>query len=403
MNTSVVHGLDRALPVHSGPRRPDRILICAAFVVSVVGFLQSASQVAFAQDNGGAADSVLPPDKLAPDNHCDRNNQVVTFSGTTTWDLCFRLMQPFGLVVQRAQFRREPGAPFVLVLFDGRISEIFVPYHPGLPRFFDISNANPPLLTLDATDCPPPRTLIGNGKVCREIRDRGLAWKDDGLSRRGEELALWSVLDAGNYNYILEWAFRDDGSIAVRAGSTGPKLHGPDDPVGHMHSMSWRLDIDLNGAGGDSVFRTEHIEDLSENPSDADDNETLIATEGGRTWVDTSFSSLDIEDDTLQNGRGRPTSYELVPYRTGTGRQSEDFTKSDFWVTVANPSELFARDVTSYVNGQDTSSADVVVWYTGSEHHENGMRDEDRDAVPVLWTGFELRPKNLFDGTPLYP
>ena len=67
------------------------------------------------------------------------------------------------------------------------------------------------------------------------------------MVRRGQELVLWSVLDAGNYNYVIEWSFRDDGSISGRAGSTGPKLGGPNDKRGHMHNFSWRIDIDLTG------------------------------------------------------------------------------------------------------------------------------------------------------------
>jgi len=43
-----------------------------------------------------------------------------------------------------------------------------------------------------------------------------------------------------------------------------------------------------------------------------------------------------------------------------------------------------------------------VIWYTGSAHHENDMRDEDRDTVPVIWTGFELVPSNLFNRTPFF-
>jgi len=64
---------------------------------------------------------------------------------------------------------------------------------------------------------------------------------------------------------------------------------------------------------------------------------------------------------------------------------------------------LLAKNLPSYVNGQNVASADVVVWYMGSDHHEDNMRDEDRDTVPVLWTGFELIPQNLFDGTPFFP
>jgi len=335
-------------------------------------------------------------------SHCGANGTSAVFSGVTTWDLCFDAVSRYGLIIRLAGFRKSPTAPLMRVLFDARISEIFVPYHAGSPRFFDVSDFNFPLLTLTAADCPRPRLIIGGGKVCREFRDRGLAWKNDGLVRRGLELVLWAVIDAANYNYVIEWAFRDDGSIAGRAGSTGPKLGGPDDTSGHIHNFTWRLDVDLNGAGGDSVHLTRHAENFLVNPSTSADAESLIAVEGGRIWSPTTFNTLEIHDSLLQNGRGRPTAYELVPLRTGTARHTELYTRNDFWVTAFSSTELLAKLLPSYVNGQNVGSADIVMWYTSSAHHENGMRDEDRDTVPLLWTGFELVPQNLFDRTPFH-
>jgi Cu2+-containing amine oxidase len=215
---------------------------------------------------------------------------------------------------------------------------------------------------------------------------------------------LWSVLDAANYNYIIEWSFREDGSIGGRAGSTGPKLAGADDTRGHMHNFTWRIDIDLNGSDGDSALFTRHIELLSPPPSQGSDQEFLITQEGGRVWTATRYSTLKVVDATLQNGRGRQTAYELVPNRMGAARHTEAYTQFDFWVTRHNNTERFGSRLPAFVSPpQSTVGQDIVVWYTGSAHHEDNMRDEDRDTVPVLWTGFELVPHNLFDRTPLFP
>ena len=113
---------------------------------------------------------------------------------------------------------------------------------------------------------------------------------------------------------------------------------------------------------------------------------------------------------------GHDTSYELVPMRTGTARHHNPlypWTQADFWVTRYRPSqlqvvngrtfqELPLPSLPDYITGEPTITKDLVIWYTGSEHHENGSRDEDLNTVPVLWTGFELVPHNLFDGTPFY-
>ena len=95
----------------------------------------------------------------------------------------------------------------------------------------------------------------------------------------------------------------------------------------------------------------------------------------------------------------------VLHLRSGSARHSEDFTKKDFWVTRFRgaTAELLADNLPNYIaDQQSTVNADIVVWYTGSVHHENNERDEDDNTTPVLWTGFELRPKNLFDRTPFF-
>ena len=166
----------------------------------------------------------------------------------TRWELCFTVEDEHGLTIQKAFFSTSRDGRPIEVLNDARVSELFVPYHDGSRRFFDVSVFFERNLNLNSTDCPRSLgEIIGNGKVCRQVRDRGIAWKVDEQGRRGTELVLWSVLDAFNYNYIIEWAFHDDGTIVGRVGTTGPKNRGPDDNIGHMHTVSWRLDIDLDG------------------------------------------------------------------------------------------------------------------------------------------------------------
>ena len=342
--------------------------------------------------------------------------QMVTFKSKSRWHLFVNAIDRFGLVITGASFQKSPTSPFIYVLFDGRLGEIYVPYHQGSPRYGDISgfadgvpNSIGPYepLTLQE-EAFKPRHIIGGGKICKEMRDY-LAWMNTDLVRYGQEVVYFSVLGAANYNYIMEWTFRDDGAILVRAGSTGPKLGGGADIRGHMHNFTWRLDIDLNGAGGDSAKRTSHKEKfMLGQGSSATDEAELISVEQGWDWEPQNFNTLQIGDTTLKNGpppKGRATSYELVPMRSGTARHTEDFLKNDFWVTRYNPAQsFFAITLPDYVRDrQSTVSHDLVIWYTGSEHHENRSRDEDDNTVPVIWTGFDLIPQNLFNHTPFYP
>jgi Cu2+-containing amine oxidase len=329
-------------------------------------------------------------------------SQTVAFASGSRWHLTVNAVNRFGLIITGASFQKSPTSPFIFVLFDGRLAEIFVPYHPGHPRVGDISQFPFQPLTLNQANFPPPRQIIGGGKICKEVRDY-LAWMTDTRVRYGQEVVYFSVLNAGNYDYIMEWTFRDDGAILVRAGSTGPKLPGAP-TIGHMHNFTWRLDIDLNGSGGDSAYLTSHLEDLTVSPSIATDQSDLISVEGSRVWNPQNFNTLEIFDSALQNGNGRATSYELQPMRSGTARHTEPLSKKDFWVTRDNPAEILAVNLPTYIRDrQSTVNEDLVIWYTGSEHHENNPRDEDRNTVPVIWTGFELVPKNLFNQTPFYP
>jgi primary-amine oxidase len=372
---------------------------------------------------------LIPPDSAAKRaahpliGGGDHVTETVAFPSGSKWHLTVNAVSKYGLVITDASFQKSPTSPYLYVLFDGRLAEIFVPYHDGVNRFRDISFYTFPTFTLDPADFPPlndangkpTRQIIGvDKKICKEVRDY-LAWmnglgRDIPLVRYGQEVVYFSVLKAGNYAYIMEWTFRDDGTIGVRAGSTGPKFDAgtPESSLGHMHNFTWRLDIDLNGANANSAYLTSHLENLTVPRSTATDNKELIPIEASFVWDPEHFNTLEIRAAGLKNGKNHDTAYDLVPMRTGTARHSEPWTKADFWVTGYQPSQILAvnsltQSLPNYITGQPTINKDLVIWYTGSEHHETNSRDEDFNTVPVIWTGFELEPQNLFDRTPFYP
>lgn len=328
----------------------------------------------------------------------------------TRWRICFQPVPKNGLVITAAFFQKSPSSPFIRVFWDARVAEIFVPYHTGQPRYYDMDSFSFPMIPLDVNDCPPAKggTLLSAGnEVCKEVRDRGIAWKDDLNVRRGEEVVLWGALDAVNYNYVIEWTFRDDGVVLGRVGATAQNA--PSVPMeAHMHGPIWRFDIDLNGFLGDSVHVGTHKENLP--GLTATDSMSLVGTESGLEWKAEEFTSLHIQDATLKNARGHSSAYHLMPMRFGTPRHAEVMTKKDFWVTRYNPSEMSPPLLPSYVSpAQAVSNTDVVVWYYGGAHHL--PRDEDGRVVNgvwtgeahIMWNGFMLMPHNLFDKTPLCP
>lgn len=330
-------------------------------------------------------------------------------SGTeeTRWRVCWQEHAKNGLVITGAFFRRWPSAPWVRVLWDGRISEIFVPYHDGNPRYYDVTNFPFTLTSVSAADCPASvgGTPLGSpSHVCKEVRDRGLVWKDYAKVRRGQELSLWGALGAGNYNYVMEWIFRDDGVIIGRVGPTAVNL--PWKPLmPHVHNPIWRLDVDLDGFWGDSVSLMTH----AESGLNGVDSGTLLPAETGVGWDLHAFTALHVVDATLKNAQGHQSGYVLMPLiAQGASRHQEDFTQNDMWVTRYDWSETAARYLPAYITPpQSVSNADVVLWYKGSVHHH--PRDEDgefsngtwKGEAHVMWTGFMLMPVNLFDRSPL--
>jgi primary-amine oxidase len=358
---------------------------------------------------GAAAILAAPPAGAQPCSPPFLVEQAFPTAGPeeTRWRVCWQMRAGNGLVITGAFFRKAPSAPWIQVLYEGRVAEIFVPYHSGAPRYYDVAGSYL-WVTLGARDCPAERggTLLGTGPdVCKEVRDRGLAWKHDLEVRRGEEVALWGTLRAANYNYILEWTFRDDGAIQGRVGATGSNA--PSRPwEAHMHGPVWRLDVDLAGAAGDTVMVGRH----AESGLTAVDSASPVATESGIAWDPLAFTTLHIHDAGLENARGHASAYHLVPLRSGTSRHQEPFTQMDFAVTRYRYGETAGSDLPAYLApAEPVANADVVVWYSGGIHHL--PRDEDGEldglwfqgVAHVMWTGFLLKPHNLFDRTPLYP
>lgn len=311
----------------------------------------------------------------------------------TRWKLCWQVLDGPNLVITGAWFRPSPAGNWIKVLYDGRMSQLFVPYHGNEHRYYDVSyNFGPVPLSKD--QCPPPGKILGaNDELCEEVRDRGLMWNDYSASRRGEELVLWSILGAGNYNYIIEWTFRDDGVIQARLGATGVPAGSPT----HVHGPIWRLDIDLNGACCDTVMLMHH----KENGLFGNDTMTTIATAQGLPWDPVGFDILHIGDATLTNGK-HPSEWHLMPSRSGTPLHDEAFTKNTYWVTPYVWSQMLGNDLPSYIKGSPpTKNADVVVWYYSGLHHV--IRDEDSDETLAMYDGFQLMPFNVFPKTPFFP
>jgi Cu2+-containing amine oxidase len=349
-----------------------------------------------------------------------------TGKAVTSWKVWYTSMRGNGLVIKGAWFKRGPSDRWLQVLGDARLAQAFVPYHNNHHRFWDVDygfgldpltkadvGANGDLLRVKDTDRFPT--------VGKEIRDRGIMYKHPAAVRRGETMLLWGSLSAANYRYLIEYGFQDDGTITFRCGASGHNYAG-DQWTPHMHNAMWRVDVNLGGPDHNSVLLCEHVE-TQEGAPFAQTRTTPIKEACGIDWDPYKFTMLRVINTQRKNKRGQPISYDLMPSRQGNSRhygpgmmtvkgkkmRQEECTMHDFWVTRARPGQMQYKLVPEYVADHDAiEDTDVVLWYNSVGHHEPRSEDgEDigsgfQGATHVMWSGFDLRPRNVFDRSPFY-
>jgi hypothetical protein len=345
----------------------------------------------------------------------------------TAWKVHFARGVHKGLYITGAWFKRDLTEDWIKVLNDARIAELFVPYHQSsFIRYYDLTSFQFPLNEVKAEDAGPFGTLMppfqGDpfATVVKEVRDRGLAWKDYAHGvRRGRELVIWGALEAGNYMYIMSYAFHDDGTIAFRVGATGQNLPGRRYEA-HVHSAHWRIDIDLFDGKKNSAMLMKHVEDPASLSAEDVKEPFNGGLEGGADWDPKEFTMVRVQCE-KKNARGEPISYDLMPLRYGSPRHNEEFTRHDLWVSQSHPErpmEFIFANLPNIVKDEEVvEQTDVVLWTNSAVHHEPRHEDGKPNSGPrlwpgddawegsalLMWSGFDLRPRNLFDRTPFYP
>jgi primary-amine oxidase len=283
-------------------------------------------------------------------------------------------------------------------------------------------------------------------------RDSGVLWKhyDAHLKRNEARLGIELVVTFGvvieNYDYLLNYIFKQDGSLEVEAVLTGIMLAKavPPQPgqaghaehgayghtvaegvvaVHHQHFFSFRLDFDVDGrrnsvlemnsspvprgpanpAGNAFSMRMEPL--LTELQAQRD-----MSLLQARRWLIINPQQL--------NALGQPTGYALVPGENAVPFASPDnlsrrragFIGHAFWATRYAPEELSAAGaypnqseggggLPSWVkDNQPLVNEDVVAWYTLAVTHT--PRPEEWPVMPVARAGFKLVPVGFFARNP---
>jgi Cu2+-containing amine oxidase len=351
--------------------------------------------------------------------------------------------------IKKAEFNPEASIKdrWIQVLGTAHVSEFYVPYHDGKTQWYDVRDHGL-YSQLSPKEAGQRGRLLKGKKVIAELRDRGIVYRHDAtrdfyaldktriIWRRGEEVVLWASLNAHNYDYLVQFGFQDDGTIALRTSATGMNFQYGSDPknvkfpfMSHLHNACWRVDVCLGPEGNNAenlVYVVEHNEAAKKKhatrPSLEEFNDGF---EGRANWEPKKFTRLQIENPNLKIAGNRyHVSYDLIPLRHGTAyhdRKGEEFTQADFWVTRSDSGVKYYLDLPAYftkqekVNGRYKDRAlgksNVTIWHMTSVLHdprsEDGLPQNEGKKVwgqaTTVWNGFDLRPRDLFTGTPFYP
>ena len=385
-----------------------------ATMVGAIFYLAMAAHTTNAQTPSGCVPhSTTPavPTDIAPPGSSSVAYQQFPASGPleTAWYVTFDHQSAKALFLTSAYFKPSPSRDWIQVLGRAGLSEIFVPYQSGSPRFHDLSGFSFDLVTAGVSDTGRCGQVVGrDNKVVREVVDKGPLWKDDGKVVRGQKMLLWGTLDAANYNYIVRYEFHDDGTIQFRIAGTAVNLPtAPDEP--HTHNALWRIDVNLDGADGDSANILRHLETIGR-----EDWKNVVepfngGKEGAVDFVPTEFTQLQVVDASLVNGSGVGTGYDIRPLYRGVVRHKESYMRNDFWITANHAIEQHFPHLEAYTSNQESiQDADIVVWHVTPLLHvprtEDGVEANGvwRGVALAMWAGFDMRPRDLFDGTPFF-
>lgn len=311
------------------------------------------------------------------------------------WRFHTRFDRRTGPVVSLVTYAGRP------VLYQGLLSEIFVPYQDADPNWFyrtymDAGEfgfgllASPLKLGLDV----PANAVLLDALVSAAIPDPSVpvvplplvnvvgvferltgspAWRHfeqfagGAYEGRAEvELVVRSIAQVGNYDYLLDWVFTQSGVIRAEIGLTGidaPKAvtaaggdPAQNTPVApglvapfHSHFFNFRLDLDIDGT--DNSFVQGHLHQRNvqgprksvwslEEHVVADESEGRIPPEGHGRWT--------VINPGRRNALGQPTGYQIETHDTAepllkkADYERAGFIENALWVTAYDANQRYA-------------------------------------------------------------
>ena len=387
------------------------------------------------------------------------------------WRFRYGMHPREGLVLYNVGY--EDSGKVRSILYRAAMSEMVVPYGDPATDWnwrsaFDVGEYGVGRMasSLEAkTDVPENATLLDavfasdHGEleprqrvVAVYERDGGLLWKHfesytgTNESRRSRELVIFFVATIGNYDYAINYIFKQDGSMEVDMALSGIMLpkgtwekrvdenHKISDMSGHLvdpmvkapnhqHFFNFRLDFDVDGVNNTAAEMNSGAMDPGPNNVNGNgffmqETKFNLESEARRSMDMEAARVWTVMNPTMKNGLGYNRAYVIVPGGNSLPyiglespvRNRAGFVNSHFWATHYNPAELYAAGdypnqskpgdgLPAYAaNNESIANTDVVAWYTFGITHI--PRPEEWPIMPVTHIGFKMIPAGFFDRNP---
>lgn len=369
------------------------------------------------------------------------------------------------------------------VLYQAHLSEVFVPYmDPGNAWYwrtymdsgeYGFGIFMSPLRK--GIDCPAYATFLpavmhqDNGApleipdaICVFERNIGdPAWRHFEVFAQSEtqmtptegrpatELVFRSASEVGNYDYLIDYVFHQNGGIDIMVGSTGldavkgaasmsmkdetaaeetrygtliaPNLVAPN----HDHFFNFKLDFDIDGQ--ENTFMRSALVPGEPAPDSPRRSFWVVEKQAAQTELEGRYrvspetpAMYHVMNMNVESGLGHHPSYMIVPHNSvayspldtlnDPPMMRNGYIDYTIWNTLEDPTRRYAGGKLAFASsGADSlpnwvkadkpiANADVVTWYTMGFHHVPHM--EDWPVMSTMWKGIKLKPFNFFDSNP---